>query len=81
MNMSFHVNMSTIIDLHAEKFLKKLGGRKDVEDALQRLDRLTQEEARMAAAEILKISRGIDDKVEGVDHKVGSVVQGELYPH
>jgi hypothetical protein len=49
---SFPVNIYSIIDLHAEKFLKKLGGRKDVENAL-RLDRLTQEEARMAAAEIL----------------------------
>jgi hypothetical protein len=39
----------------------------------------------MAAAEALKIARGIDDKVEGVDdrvkgvdHKVGSVITGEL---
>ena len=28
-----------------------------------------------------KLTRGIDDKVKGVDHKVGSVIQGELYPH
>ncbi|KAI9449035.1 hypothetical protein BJY52DRAFT_1228000 [Lactarius psammicola] len=73
-----------------KKYLKKLVGRKDVEDALQRLDRLTQEEARMAAAEILTIASGIDDrvegvdervqgvdtKVEGVDRKVGLVIQG-----
>jgi hypothetical protein len=71
---------NNIIYLHAEKFLKKLGGRKDVEDAL-RLDRLTPEEARMAAAKILKITREIDDKVEGVDHKVVSAIQGELYLH
>ena len=52
-------------------------GRNDVEDALQRLDKLTQEEARMAAVEILTITRGIDDnvkdvgeKVKGVDHEV-----------
>ncbi|KAH9170743.1 hypothetical protein EDB89DRAFT_2097733, partial [Lactarius sanguifluus] len=58
-------------------YLKKLIGRKDVEDALQRLDALTQEEARMAAAEALTITRGIDDKVkemcekvEGVDERV-----------
>ncbi|KAH9012835.1 hypothetical protein EDB83DRAFT_323115 [Lactarius deliciosus] len=43
-------------------YLKKLVGRKDVEDALQRLDALTQEEARMAAAEALTITRSIDDK-------------------
>ena len=51
---------------------------KDIEDALQRLDKLTQEEARMAAAEALTISRGIDDKVLIVDSKVkenGLVIQ------
>ena len=81
MSMSFLVDISAIIDLHAEKYLKRLVGRKDLEDALQRLDKLTQEEARMAAAELLKITRGIDDKVEGVDHKVGSVIQGESDLH
>lgn len=56
-----------------------------MEDALERLDKLTQEEARMAAAEALKIARGIDvkvdgvgDKVKAVDRKVGSVMEGEL---
>ena len=51
---------------------------KDIEDALQRLDKLTQEEARMAAAEALTTSRGIDDKVLIVDSKVkenGLVIQ------
>ncbi|KAN0129873.1 hypothetical protein V8E53_012345, partial [Lactarius tabidus] len=63
-----------------KRYFKKLLGRKDVEDALQRLDKLTQEEARMAAAEALTITRGIDDKVnvvderlEGVDERVQSV--------
>ncbi|KAH9012843.1 hypothetical protein EDB83DRAFT_2272317, partial [Lactarius deliciosus] len=56
-----------------KKYLKKLIGRKEVEDALQRLDALTQEEARMAAAEALAISRGIDDKVKDVGEKVEGV--------
>ena len=34
------VDISTKVDLHAEKFFKKLVGRKDLEDVLQRLDRL-----------------------------------------
>ncbi|KAH9061892.1 hypothetical protein EDB87DRAFT_1576225 [Lactarius vividus] len=55
------------------KYLKKLVGRKDIEDALQRLDRLTQEEARMAAVEALTITRGIDDKVDSVDERIRSV--------
>ncbi len=72
-SMSFPVDTYAKIDLHAEKYLKKLIGKKDVEDALQRLDQLTQEEARMAAAEVLTITRGIDDKVKGVDDKVKDV--------
>ena len=36
-----------------EKLLNKLLGRNDVEDALKRLDKLTQEEAKMATAEVL----------------------------
>ena len=46
----------------------------------KRLDKLTQEEARMATAEGLKATHGIDnkvgdvgDKVEGVDNKIQGV--------
>ena len=53
-------------DLYSEKFLKKLVGRKDIEDALKRLDRLTQEEALMAAAQILNLAHTIDNKVTDV---------------
>ena len=48
-------------------------GMKDIEDALQRLDKLTQEEARMAAAEALTISRGIDDRVKDVGERLEGV--------
>jgi archaellum component FlaC len=47
----------------SEKFLKKIVGRKDVEDALQRLEKVTVEEARMAAAEALKAVHGVGDQV------------------
>ena len=46
-----------------EKYLKKLAGRTDLEDALKRLDKLTQEEARMAAAQLLKIAHNIENKI------------------
>jgi archaellum component FlaC len=46
---------------------------KDVEDALQRLDKLTQEEARMAAAETLTITSRIDDTVKEVDERLEGV--------
>ena len=36
--------------------MKKLIGKKEMEDALKRLDKLTQDEARMAAAETLKLT-------------------------
>ncbi|KAH8989797.1 hypothetical protein EDB86DRAFT_2807592, partial [Lactarius hatsudake] len=56
------------------RYLKKLIGRKDdVEDALQRLDKLTQEEAWMAGVEALTITHDIDNKVDGIDERVRSV--------
>ena len=61
------------VDLRSEKFVKKLVGRKDIEDALKRLDRLTQEEALMAAAQILKLTRTVDKKVTGVGNKLEDV--------
>jgi archaellum component FlaC len=49
----------------SEKFLKKLVGRKDIEDALQRLEKVTVDEARMAAAEALKAVHGAKNEVGG----------------
>jgi hypothetical protein len=43
--------------------MKRLIGKKDMEDALKRLDKLTQDEARMAAAENLKLTHVVDNKV------------------
>ncbi|KAH9023703.1 hypothetical protein EDB84DRAFT_1440898 [Lactarius hengduanensis] len=42
-------------------FFKKLAGRKDVEDALQRLDKLEQGELRMVSAQVLKTTSDIKD--------------------
>ena len=43
--------------------MKKLIGKKEMEDALKRLDKLTQDEACMAAAENLRLTHVIDNKV------------------
>ena len=54
-------------------------GNRDIEDSLERLDKLTQEEARMASAEQLKMTHSVDGKVMGVDDRVRGVegqVQG-----
>jgi hypothetical protein len=56
-----------------------LVGDTDIEDSLSRLDRLTQEEARMASAELLKITHSVDGKVQDVRgdvQDVGNKVQG-----
>ena len=45
----------------------------DLEDALKKLDRLTQEEARMANAEVLRLAHDIRDGVKIVDGKVKEV--------
>jgi hypothetical protein len=48
-----------MIERHAEKLGKKLLGENDVEAVLQRLDRLTQEEARTTAAQTFEIVHGL----------------------
>jgi hypothetical protein len=62
-------------------------GKNNIEGALKRLDRLTQEEARMAAAQLLKVTNRIDSdvreiagnvlvvdaRVAGVDERVAGV--------
>jgi len=40
---------------------------------LRKLDKLTQEEARMAAAELLKITHSVESKVEGMDDRMKGV--------
>ena len=48
-------------------------GNREIEDSLEKLDKLTQEEARMASAEQLKMTHIVDGKVTGVDDRVRSV--------
>jgi hypothetical protein len=63
---------SVIVISHGcvEKFFNKLIGRTDIEDALSRLDKLTQDEVRMVAAQGLKAAHGIDDRMMGVTSEV-----------
>ncbi|KAI0297925.1 hypothetical protein BC826DRAFT_135394 [Russula brevipes] len=56
-----------------KKFLKKLIGGTDIEDALRSLDNLTQEESRMAAAELRKAVHVVDGRVLRVDERVQGV--------
>ncbi|KAI0272822.1 hypothetical protein BGY98DRAFT_936642, partial [Russula aff. rugulosa BPL654] len=58
-----------------KKFVKKLLGRNDIEDALKRLDSLTIEEARMAIAEILKVTNRVDNKVTDVTETTANLTE------
>ena len=58
---------------YLEKYMKKLIGNTEIEDSLNRLDRLTLEEALMASAELLKVTHGVDGKVMVVDDRVKGV--------
>ena len=74
----------------SEKIAKKLIGRTEIEDALKRLDKLTQDEVRMATAQNLKVTHTVDkgvkevmdtvvamdDRVASVDNKVTEVIAG-----
>jgi methyl-accepting chemotaxis protein len=76
-----------LIEGFSEKFAKRLIGRTEMEDGLKRLDKLTQEEVRMATAQNLKVTHtvdkgvkevvdtvvAIDDRVARVDDQVASV--------
>jgi len=58
---------------NAEKILKKLLGENDVEAILQRLDRLTVDEARITAAQTLEV-------VNGLFQNMRKVMDGEQFP-
>jgi hypothetical protein len=57
---------SSLFKYSIEKFTKKLLGESDVEAILQRLDRLTQEEARMTVTHTLEVVHGIFDNLKVV---------------
>jgi len=69
-----------VFERSPEKYLKKLVGRADLENALKRLDKLTHDEARMATTQVLKATYNLDasvrevaDQVVVVDDRVVSV--------
>ncbi|KAF8496178.1 hypothetical protein F5888DRAFT_413706 [Russula emetica] len=56
-----------------KKYMKRLIGRTDMEDALKKLDKLTDEEAQMAVAQNLKATHNVDERVRGVANSVVAV--------
>ena len=55
----------TIPEFSAEKFAKLLGD-SEIENILRRLDRLTQDEARMMEAHVLEVIHGLMNNMEVV---------------
>ena len=83
-SMSLDLPGSFLIYTISEKYLRKLVRNTDIEDSLERLDKLTQEEARMVSAEVLRVAYSVDCKVSTVDNGVKvsgdimKVVEGEV---
>ena len=51
--------LDSMSQCNIEKFVKKLFGENEIEAILQRLDRLTQDEARTTAAQTLQVVYGL----------------------
>ena len=73
MSEQFGASISASTERLSERFGKRLIGRTDMEDALKRLDKLTQEETRMTTAEVLRTAHAIDERVRGVNEQVLAV--------
>jgi len=72
----FYTKMSSLTEYYSVKYLKRLAGRTDVEDALKKLDKLTHEEARMAIAQNLRTTQNVDDRVKEVNDMVTVLIEG-----
>jgi hypothetical protein len=55
--------MSQLTYIYLVQYGMRLFGWKDIEDALVRLDKVTQEEARMAIAETLRVTHNIEHEL------------------
>jgi hypothetical protein len=62
----------------SEKFTKKLLGESEIEVVLQRLDRLTQDEARMTVAQTLGVVHGLMGNMKVVME--GAQLLCDLFP-
>ena len=74
---STHSIFSSMADYETERLVKRIAGRTDVEDALQRLDLLTKEESLMTAARNLEVTHRVDVNVmatQEATHRVEEVI-------
>ena len=83
--MSPFSSVCNLTQCSAVKLVKKVFGKKDVEAALQRLNRLTQDEVRTTAAETLEVIYGLVQNMSVVidgeqTHSVYNLRSIEDYP-
>jgi len=64
---------SFMADYETEKFMKRMAGRTDVEDALDRLDLLTKEENLMTAARNLEVTHQVNVNVMATQEVIHDV--------
>jgi len=60
------ISKYSLVERATEKFAKKILGDSDIEAVLQRLDRLTQEEARVTVTHTLEVVQGLFDNLRVV---------------
>ena len=70
---SIHSIHSAMADYETEKLMKRIAGRTDVEDALERLDMLTKEENLMMAARNLEVTHRVDVNIMATQDKVTTI--------
>ena len=64
--MQIFTERFAVAEHHVVKLVKKLLGESEIEAVLQRLDRLTQEEARMTGAQTLEVVHGLVNNMKVV---------------
>jgi hypothetical protein len=70
------MTVTFVTELCPERYWKRLVGKTDMEDALKKLDNLTQEESWVMIAEIRKAIYAVDKRVKGVDDRVAEDIHG-----
>ena len=71
--------------MNEEKLVRKLVGEKKMDEMVQRLDRLTQDEARQTVAQILKVVHGLVGNMKVVmggeqTHQACRLLIAEIFP-
>ena len=76
-----HAYNTFLAQSRLEKFAKKLLGESEIEAVLQRLERLTQEEARMTVVQTLEVVYGLMNNVKSIMEGAWGLIHWFLMRH